>query len=208
MDDPVYALDVSGQTVYAGGFFTTAGGTNANHIAQWNGNSWLPLGAGVGGSVYALAVSGGFYAPIGALPLGGRPPNANYVAEWNGSSWLPLGLGLGSTNALDNPPADVSALVVSGGILYAGGGFTTAGGNPANFVAQWDGAGWLPMGSGMNGPVTSLVVLNGKLYAAGGFTLAGGHTTTNVALWDGGQWLPVTGINRGAVSALAAGGHL
>ena len=43
----VYALAVSGSTLYAGGDFTTAGGSAANNIAQWNGSSWSALGSGI-----------------------------------------------------------------------------------------------------------------------------------------------------------------
>ena len=43
----VYALAVSGSTLYAGGGFTTAGGSAANYIAQWNGSSWSALGSGM-----------------------------------------------------------------------------------------------------------------------------------------------------------------
>ena len=43
----VYALAVSGGTLYAGGEFTTAGGIAANYIAQWNGSSWSALGSGM-----------------------------------------------------------------------------------------------------------------------------------------------------------------
>ena len=35
----VYALAVSGTDLYAGGWFTTAGGTTAYYIARWNGSS-------------------------------------------------------------------------------------------------------------------------------------------------------------------------
>ena len=36
----------------------------------------------------------------------------------------------------------VHALAVSGSTLYAGGNFTTAGGNAANYIAQWNGSSW------------------------------------------------------------------
>ena len=40
------AVDGSG-SVYAGGWFTTAGGVSANNIAKWNGSSWGALGSGM-----------------------------------------------------------------------------------------------------------------------------------------------------------------
>ena len=40
---------------------------------------------------------------------------------------------------------------MSGTNLYAGGGFTTAGGVPANYIAKWDGSAWSALGSGMDG---------------------------------------------------------
>ena len=43
----VSALAVSGSTLYAGGDFTTAGGSAANYIAQWDGSSWSALGSGI-----------------------------------------------------------------------------------------------------------------------------------------------------------------
>jgi hypothetical protein len=48
--------DGSGDALYAGDSFTTAAGVPANHIAKWNGTNWAPLGNGMNGAVYALAV--------------------------------------------------------------------------------------------------------------------------------------------------------
>jgi hypothetical protein len=79
--------------LYAGGVFTTAGGTNANYIAQWNGSSWSALGSGMNSDVRALAVSGSTLYAGGAFTSAGGT-NANNIAQWNGSSWSPLGSGV------------------------------------------------------------------------------------------------------------------
>ena len=54
----VYGFAVSGSDLYAGGRFTSAGGTAANTIAKWNGSSWSALGSGTNYGVNTLAVSG------------------------------------------------------------------------------------------------------------------------------------------------------
>ena len=36
----VYALEIIGNDVYAGGQFTIAGGQSAKKIAKWNGSEW------------------------------------------------------------------------------------------------------------------------------------------------------------------------
>jgi hypothetical protein len=58
---PMNALAVSGSTLYAGGYFTTAGGSAANYIAQWNGSSWSALGSGMvwRPSILAMCCAGG-----------------------------------------------------------------------------------------------------------------------------------------------------
>lgn len=47
MNGTVYALTTdSAGNLYAGGVFTTAGGTTANNVAKWNGTTWSSLGTG------------------------------------------------------------------------------------------------------------------------------------------------------------------
>src|SRR5256885_11868144 len=94
MNSNVSALAVSGSDLYAGGEFTTAGGSAANYIAKWNGSSWSALGSGMNSNVYALAASGSdLYAGGYFTTAGGS--TANYIARWNGSSWSALGSGMG-----------------------------------------------------------------------------------------------------------------
>jgi hypothetical protein len=134
MNYVVTALAVSGGTLYAGGSFTTAGGNSANYIAQWNGSSWSPLASGMNDGVFALAVSGGTLYASGAFTAAGGNA-ANYIAQWDGSSWSALGSGMGGGPYPYVYPY-VYALAVSGGTLYAGGAFTTAGGKASAFAAE------------------------------------------------------------------------
>ncbi|MFZ8927401.1 MAG: hypothetical protein ACO3CU_11660, partial [Candidatus Nanopelagicales bacterium] len=40
--------------LFAGGTFTTIGGTSVNHLARWNGVAWSSVGGGVDGFVSEL----------------------------------------------------------------------------------------------------------------------------------------------------------
>jgi hypothetical protein len=200
----VEALAVSGSDLYAGGWFTNAGGVAANNVAKWNGTNWSALGSdfrgtedyGLGPAIYALAIVGSnLYAGGAFTNVGGVA--ANNVAKWDGNGWSALGSGV------DNI---VEALAVSGGALYAGGWFSTAGGNAANCIAQWDGISWSALGSGMNNWVMALAVSGGTLYAGGLFTTAGDNPASSIAQWDGSSWsAPGSGMND-VVNALAASG--
>jgi hypothetical protein len=197
MNGTVVALAVSGTNLYAGGWFTTAGGNPANSIAKWDGNGWSALGSGMSGeypdstSVNALAVSGSDLYVGGGFTMAGGVSATN-MAKWNGSSWSALGSGMGPDSS--DFGNGVQALAVSGTNLYAGGRFTTAGGNPVNFIAKWDGNSWSPLGSGTSAAnvyppdVTALVVSGGDLYAGGYFEAAGGVKVNMVGKWDGSSW--------------------
>ena len=128
---------MAGNDLYAGGWFTNAGGVAANCIAKWDGSSWSALGSGISGVVdydtshhsnqpyvYALAVAGSDLYVSGNFAKAGGV-SATIIAKWNGSRWSALGSGIGRT---DGNSAIVYALAVSGSDLYAGGRFTTAGG--------------------------------------------------------------------------------
>src|SRR5437879_10650610 len=91
--DAVDALAVAASDVYAGGAFTTAGGSAANNIAKWDGSSWSALGSGMDEGVDALAVSG-TDVYVGGLFTTAGDNAANNIAKWDGSSWTALGSGM------------------------------------------------------------------------------------------------------------------
>ena len=203
MNGPVAALAVSGNDLYAGGYFTTAGGNSATNIAHWNGTSWSALGSGVNNQVVALAVSGSDLYVGGYFTIAGGS-SANYVAKWNpATGWSPLGSGVG----VIGPNSFVYALAVSGSDLYVGGSFTTAGGNAATNIAKWSAGGWSALGSGIGGhfPFLEAVAVSGTdLYVAGYFTIAGGNAATNIAKWNGSAWSALgSGIGGGGEAGSA-----
>jgi hypothetical protein len=145
MSSEVFALavfdDGTGPTLHAGGRFTTAGGVTVNHIARWDGTSWSsltgPNGTGLIGIVKALTVfdngSGpALYAGGGVSTAGGV--TVNNIARWDGSAWsgVTTPTGTGTNNSVN---AFTTTYDASGGVLYVGGEFTTAGGIPSSRIA-------------------------------------------------------------------------
>jgi len=171
-----YAIAVNGNTVFAGGNFTMAGGIFANRIARWDGANWTALGNGLNGPVYALAIFGNDILAGGNFTKSGTV-DMNRIARWIGAAWNPIGIGLNST---------CYALLVRGMDIYAGGTFTTAGGIPANFIARSTGTSWAALGLGLNDPCYALTTLgsNNEIIAGGSFTTAGTVAANRVARWN------------------------
>ena len=175
----VHTLIVYNGELIAAGNFTTAGWTQANFIARWDGTNWSPLGSGMNDLVQTLSeyngelIAGGWFTSAGGM-------EANRIARWDGASWSPLASGMNS---------GVMALTEYNGNLITGGFFTTAGGMEANRIARWDGTSWSPLDSGMNSIVKALTEYNGELIAGGNFTSAGGHVSAYWARWGLGPLL-------------------
>jgi hypothetical protein len=198
----IFALTVYGTRLIAGGMIY--GAVACEGVAAWNGSSWSALGTGLTGGqysfaqVYALAEYDGKLIAAGNFATAGGVSAGN-IAAWDGSSWSPLGSGVSD----GSNTGTVLALAVYDGKLIAGGGFTTAGGSPANSIAAWDGSTWSPLGQGVGaGTVFALAVHNGQLVAGGIFASAGDIPASNIAIWNGSSWSALgAGIN-GMVRAL------
>ncbi len=134
----------AGTRLFAGGFFSTAGGSAADNLASWNGTAWAPVGVGTDNTVIRMATfdSGtgpGLYVGGAFFTVGGASPvNVNQIARWDGETWT--GLDGGVTHPMITT---VSALAAhddgSGPSLFVAGGFTTAGSvpQPANNIVRW-----------------------------------------------------------------------
>jgi hypothetical protein len=215
MDDSVYALAISGNTLYAGGKFTQAGtctsADGCNAIAKWDTatQTWSSVGLGVGvgnGEVYALAVdsSGGVYAGgdfqrirnyTGNCILNSYPLEyCYYIARWDTSTNTWSGLGQYPLHY------SVYAIAIKGNNVYVGenGDLISCGSGKASTILEWDGSTWSPLGcyQGVGAFVDALAFgAHGELYV-GGIGMQPGNCTSGcyyIAKWDGLTWSPLGG---------------
>jgi len=85
---------------------------------------------------------------------------------------------------------DVMCLLTHDGLLYAGGEFTTAGGNNINRIAKWDGTSWTGVGPGFDeNVVVSIAFFKDELYAGGFFYHSNDQTMKHFAKWNGSEWV-------------------
>jgi hypothetical protein len=182
--------------LYAGGYFTRAGGVPVNNVARWDGSTWSSLGDGIWSghswdTVNALAADnrGNVFAGGNFTMAGGI--NAVNIARWNGDTWSPVGGGIQSSR---NSTSWVSSMLVDGQNIYTGGEFDLAGSTPVKSIARWNGDSWDTLQGGAwrdNNPpdVRSLAInRDGMIYAAGYFNMAGGKCARSIAVWDGADW--------------------
>jgi hypothetical protein len=200
----------SGPSLYAGGYFTAAGGVKANYISKWDGTSWSALGSEVNGPVIAMTVfdddggdgtvlcAGGEFTSVGGLP-------AICIAKWNGRSWLAFGTGV------DNAVRDLTVFDDGDGggpALYAGGNFDWAGEIEVNGLAKWSGTSWSALDIGVSGVVQALTTFDDgsgggpALCAGGNFTSASGTPVKGIAKWNGTTWSALGGGIGGGVHGL------
>ena len=126
LNNRVYALAVSGTTLYVGGGFTSVNNNGtplpaAVAIARWDGANWSALGSGcantgaLNGAVAALAMIGtdlyvgGNFTDVNNN--GTVLPAADRIAKWDGANWSALGSnGAGDGSLRLNSPTGIWAL--------------------------------------------------------------------------------------------------
>jgi len=211
MNNIVMDIAVMGTDLYAGGYFTTAGGISASRIAKWNGSTWSALGSGMSGTsstsftahVRSLAVKGSdLYAGGKFLRAGGV--TVNHIAKWNGSSWSALGSGISTGDPNMKFSIYVFSLTVIGNELFAGGWFGRAGGVSVSNIAKWNGSSWSALGSGFNFIVQTIKSAGDDLLVGGWFTASGVKNINHIARWDGETWFGVGNPGMGLIGTVYA----
>ena len=188
----VYTIAFRGNDVYAGGAFTTP----SSRIAFWNGSNWAALGSGLAGgagtAVYAITIVGNDVYAGGDFD--------DRIARFGGGSWNPLDGGVNDT---------VSATLLFGGKILVGGTFTTAGGNPAPGLAEWNplGSAWSPVSnfawnSSVITSVEALVISDGNLYVGGDFKDVGRNNANDYVTRRIGTSAPFVPIGSKTVEPL------
>lgn len=211
-DAPVYALAISGSTIYAGGIFNAIGGQPRNCIAALSATTgqataWTPITSGP--AVYDIEVKGDTILVGGWFStMGGQPRNNVAALRANNGqalSWNP------------NVAGTVSDITLTGTQLLIGGDFFAVAGVPRNSIASVDAttgalASWNPS---CDGVVWKMLATPSTVYVGGSFGQIGGQPRRNVAAIDAStgsatSWNPGVGgdvlVLQQAGSAIWVGG--
>ncbi|MGB4979016.1 MAG: hypothetical protein WBR35_19935, partial [Anaerolineae bacterium] len=196
----VRSLLWQGNTLYAGGAFTTNGWNTVtlNYVARWNGTAWGALGVGFNSWVYSLTADAGGNVYAGGIFTQDSTNSVtfNRIAKWNGAAWSALGSGASEA---------IRDLLVQNGDLYAGG-FSGRG-----IFHRWRSGSWTDLtpsqGNGVEAAVQAMLLDgSGNLFVGGRFFNAGLQTVRHIAKWNGSAWSPLGSGLSDAVYALARDG--
>lgn len=193
LNGTVYSIAAeSGNSIYAGGSFTEAGGTSVSNVAKWNGSAWSSIDNGVNGQVEVLALYGStLYAGGSFYSAGSGAISVSNLAKYVGGSWYDVSSGTNGT---------VYALAVDGsGNLYVGGFFSVVGGGTsANNIAMYDGT-WHALGNSLDNTVRTIHIEGSDVYAGGDFSYSGSTQVNYIAKYSGGSWSDLDSGTSGPV---------
>ena len=188
---PVYALtsDNAGNLYAGGGFIDLENNTASDKVAVFSGGVWSNLGTGAGPCgcavndfVRSLASDGvNLFVGADSTDIAGIP-QADHVARWDGA-WHAVGANAAGTDGYLPAVTSIDALYATGSHVYATGNWFNLGGDPtADFLADFDGTSWKPVGSNgagngaLNAKGESMAIFGGVLHVGGNFTSAGGDS--------------------------------
>ena len=198
--DAIVVDEGSGPVVYLAGFLGLVGGVSCGSIARWDGTTVTNLNGGTsaGGSLWDIAFyddgSGPKLYAAGTITTIGGVACEN-VARWDGTTWSPLGAGLGTGFTIATSLDVHDDHTGFGPELVVGGYFSTAGGQPVNRLARWNGTTWREPTGGVAHATEFPRVFDlepfdrgdGRgpaLFVGGLFQSAGGVGSNNIAVWE------------------------
>jgi hypothetical protein len=200
----VYALAISGSSIYAGGQFSVIGGQTRYKIAKLNktnGDADATWNPNADGTVQTITLNGNNVYAGGAFSnIGGQ--TRNYIAKLDTVN--------GTADATWNPnsEASINTIAINGSDIYAGGLFSSIGGQSFNYIAKLNNsngnadATWNPnTGSSYvfgNG-VYSIAIDGNNIYMGGSFPTVGSSVEPNLAFFTDGV-LPVQLTSFSAIS--------
>lgn len=180
------------------GEFSASGAQPLQRVGVWGGESWLPLGAGLGANARSLCL----WDPDGAGPERERlvaagdtnPGTSSVLSSWDGQSWSALVPPVtGRANWVhafdhDRDPATADQLIVSADSAMTAGSVVGA-------TLLWDGSTWRSLGA-MQGGIRSAVLLEiddgdvvrNELLVGGAFAQIDGRRFDHIAVWRGASW--------------------
>ncbi|KAA3646121.1 MAG: sortase [Chloroflexi bacterium] len=159
-------------------------------------------GSRLNSEVFDIEVVGGVIYAGGDFGAAGGDPDAEHIAMFRNGAWVSID-GLPGVNAPSPALADVvEEIEIVGGVIYAGGHFNDAGGDPnADAIAMFSGGSWSAVGTpgwGASASVYDLEFVGGAIYAGGDFDDAGGDADAdNIAMFSGGTWSSLGGADTG-----------
>ena len=181
------------------------GGGSAQASLTGTPQSWLQTNgrvrAIVSDTTTGLTYVGGSFTTV--TPTGGSAQPAAGLAAFNASGGLVFTASFGPSGT-----AQVKALTISNGVLYVGGGFTTANGQPRRNLAAFDAATGALLGfnPSPNFDVDALTSTPSTVFVGGDFTRSSDVLRAHLAAYshpDSNHWL-LTGWNPGASGPVEA----
>jgi hypothetical protein len=154
-----------------------AGGSS---LSYWHDGGWRSLNVGTTPpGIWALGTYNGDLVAGGGSGAWTGAGSGLLLARWTGTQWAPIGTQSPSGNT-------VECFVEHEGNLYAGGRFTSAGGQQAFGLARFDGSVWTPLPQSPPLEIYALTEFEGQIVAGGGLNSG----TPRVAVWNGQSWAP------------------
>ena len=189
--------------VFAGGIFSSVGGTTAFNVARRDGESWALLTTpgegdfGVEGSVAAFAQEPCGVYVAGSFALAGGMAAANVALFRAGVGFTALGPGLeGPVTALAVDAATVNLYAAETVCVELPGLLDCA----QTRVRRWDGVSWTTFAGTQPGALSLVLGADGSLYGAG--SVADAEGSGGVVRWTGSAWEALGGGVSGMALAL------